>query len=451
MESQTRNADQSQRAARDVPDDFHQRIATKIVVTLERERDPDAALEIIGELIIRNLGSDNRQRYLIDAVDVLLEEEESKRYAALSYVSIALDAETNTRHGIFLNEVLDILIDDHRNVVRPPEMIDSTRKTFSVYARHLGEVFTKMIDMNSDLYEVINQLFALIIRKEMAIEQASRKAPDPSSRRLSMAAREGPKAAKKLFDEIIDYIHARGEFHSDSLNQQNPNEYMSMLADRMRGSRRYVIQDILNKQALAKKKEVEKELSEKLASAEDMILAKDSFKKALNLFWTEKLYNFKYLSVEKVRVTVQVLSIINGIGFFLVGYLGLFGMLWWEGIIVAFSMYVFSRFLCSRRAFRRYFPDDVSKELEVVVGSFTPTIRRMSKEQMDSFLVRQVRDPDSMDLLPIFSDFVKYVFAVMPDRKSAIVDLDALSEIMENVELDVARTLRDSAPRDGDL
>ena len=29
---------------------------------------------------------------------------------------------------------------------------------------------------------------------------------------------------------------------------------MGLLADRMRGSRRYVIQDILNKQSLAKKK-----------------------------------------------------------------------------------------------------------------------------------------------------------------------------------------------------
>ena len=157
------------------------------------------------------------------------------------------------------------------------------------------------------------------------------------------------------------------------------------------------------------------------------------------------------MSVEKVRVTVQVLSIISGIGYFLIGYLGMSGLLWWEGIIVAFSMYVFSRFLCSRRAFRRYFPDDVSKELDVVVGSFTPTFRRMSKDQLDSFLVRQVRDPSSKDLLPIFSEFVKYIFAVMPDRKSAIVNLDALSEIMENVELDVARTLRDAAPRDMDM
>ncbi|MCZ6471805.1 MAG: hypothetical protein O6934_00040, partial [SAR324 cluster bacterium] len=94
---------------------------------------------------------------------------------------------------------------------------------------------------------------------------------------------------------------------------------------------------------------------------------------------------------------------------------------------------------------RRFFPDDVSKELEVMVGSFTPTIRRMSKDQMDSFLVRQVKDPRNVELLPIISEFVKYVFAVMPERKSAIITLEDLADIMENIELDVSRKMRISA------
>ncbi|MCZ6559213.1 MAG: hypothetical protein O7A69_15785 [SAR324 cluster bacterium] len=445
MESQTTGAQQQEAdSARQLPDDFPQRIATKIVVTLERERDPEAALQQIGTLILRNLGVDNRQKYFVDAVETLLEESESKRYAALSYVSISLDPENSTRHEQFLNEVLDILIDDHMNIVKPTVQIEGSRKSFSVYARHLGEVFTEMIDMNSDLYETIGHIFSTIIRKEMAQEQADKEAPD-SFRRISMSSRDQPKAAKKLFDEIVDVIHARGEFHSDSLNQQNPNEYMALLADRMRATRRYVIQDILNKQALAKKKEIEKELSERLASAEEIILATDSFKKALNLFWTEKLYNFKYLSVEKVRVTVQVSAIVLGILYFLVGYLELYQMMWWEGLVVAVGMYLYARFLCSRRAFRRFFPDDVSKELEVMVGSFTPTIRRMSKDQMDSFLVRQVKDPRNVELLPIISEFVKYVFAVMPERKSAIITLEELADIMENIELDVSRKMRISA------
>jgi hypothetical protein len=428
-----------------LPDDFPQRIATKIVVTTERERDPDVALQKIAVLVMRNLAVQERHPYFIEAMEKLLEDDEAQRYASLTYTALSLNPETHPRHEHFLNEVLDCMVDDHMNVAKPPITLEGSRKTFSAYARHLGEVFINMIDMNSDLYETISYLFSTVIRKEMAIEQEVQREGREGGRRVTLATRDAPKAAKKLFDETVDYIHARGEFHSDSLNQQNPNEFMGLLADRMRGTRRYVIQDIINKQALAKKKEVEKELSERLANAEDVILAKDSFKKALNLFWTEKLYNFKYLSVEKVRVTVQVIAIIVGVGYFLMGYLGLYSFMWWEGLIVAAAMYIYARFLCSRRAFRKFFPDDVSKELEVVVGSFTPTIRRMSKDQMDAFLVRQVRDPANLELLPILSEFVKYVFAVMPDRKSAIIALEELSEIMENIELDIARTVRASA------
>lgn len=427
-----------------LPDDFPQRIATKIVVTTERERDPDLALQKIATLVLRNLGTGNRYPFFIEAMEKLLEDDEAQRYAALTYTSLAINPEANPRHEHFMSEVLDQMVEDHTNIAKPPISLEGTRKTFSAYARHMGDVFITMIDMNSDLYEVIGYLFSTVIRKEMALEQGQKEGRE-GGRRMSLSSRDQPKAAKKLFDEIVDYIHARGEFHSDSLNQQNPNEFMGLLADRMRGTRRYVIQDIINKQALAKKKEVEKELSERLANAEDVILAKDSFKKALNLFWTEKLYNFKYLSVEKVRVTVQVVAIVLGICYFLMGYLGVYSLAWWEGIIVAAAMYVYARLLCSRRSFRRFFPDDVSKELEVVVGSFTPTMRRMSKDQMDAFLGRQVRDPSNLELLPIISEFVKYVFAVMPDRKSAIITLEELSEIMENIEMDIARAMRATA------
>ncbi len=447
MENTAPGAGGAQEApSRAVPEDFPHRIATKIVVTTERERDPEVGLQKVAATILRHLSPADRLPHFFEAMEKLLEDEEAQRYAALSYTSVSINPDAHPRQAHFLSDVLDLMIDDHTNIVKPPITLEGTRKPFSAYGRHLGDVFVTMIDMNSDLYEVIGHIFSEIIRKEMALEQAQKDGRD-TARRLTVATRDKPKAAKKLFDEIVDYIHARGDFHSDSLNQQNPNEFMGLLADRMRGTRRYVIQDIINKQALSKKKEVEKELSERLANAEDVILAKDSFKKALNLFWTEKLYNFKYLSVEKVRVTVQVIAIIVGIAFFLMGYLGIYSMVWWEGIIVTTLMYIYARVLCSRRAFRRFFPDDVSKELEIVVGSFTPTLRRMSKEQMDNFLIRQVRDPSNSELLLVISEFVKYLFAVMPDRKSAIITLEELSDIMDNVELDIARTLRAAAQR----
>ena len=50
MESRLHGMEPPKAPERAVPDDFHQRIATKIVATLERERDPDAALQQIGEV-----------------------------------------------------------------------------------------------------------------------------------------------------------------------------------------------------------------------------------------------------------------------------------------------------------------------------------------------------------------------------------------------------------------
>jgi hypothetical protein len=110
-------------------------------------------------------------------------------------------------------------------------------------------------------------------------------------------------------------------------------------------------------------------------------------------------------------------------------------------------MYLYSRFFVSRQGFRNFFPNDVSKELEVVLGSITPILRKMSKEQMDAFMVRQVKDPGNLNLLPMLPEFFKYVFAVMPDRKNTIVTVDDMQEILENLEMDITRVIRTSAPR----
>ncbi len=444
METGTNLEQETPAVSKPVPGDFANRMATKIAVTIERERDPEVALQKIGDLIMRNLSPTDRIPFFIDILEIFLDNEEAQRYAGLSYASIALNPNNDSRSEKFLSELLDLVVDQHNNMVRPPYTMENRRKKYSALARHLGDVFVSLIEINSDLYEVIGQIYSSVIRKEMAIESAGKDSREGARRQL-MVRKNQPKAGKKLFDEVVDYIQARGDFRSESLNSQNPNEFMVILADRIRGTPRYVIQDIMNRQAIDRRREMEKDLSERLANAEEIIMARDSFKKALNLFWTEKLYNFKYLSVEKVRVTVQVTGIIIGVVFFLAGYLGLAGMKWWEGLLVAAGMYLYARFMCSRRAFNRFFPDDVSKELEVTVGSFTPTVRKMSKDQLDAFLIRQVKDSDNIELLPMVPEFLKYIFAVMPDRKNAVIALDELSEIMENLELDISRTMRQAA------
>jgi len=433
--------------AAELPPDFARRISQKVVFTLERERDPDEALDKISRMLIRNLPGLERSRYFIDMIDELLNNDETTRAAALAWVAIVLHREDDPRFEIMVNDILDAMIADHQQLVKPNYALEYRRKAFSFYARNLGDAFIAMIEFKNELYEVIAHIYSLLIRKEVAQEQ-NEKDRRTGGRRISLGQESAkPKVGKKLFDDVVDYVHARGEVRSDTLNQQNPNEYIAALADRMRGTRRYVIQDIMAKQAAEKRKEAEKELSEKLASAEEIILARDAFKKSLNLFWAEKRYNIKYLSVEKVRVTLQVTGIIIGIVYFLAGYLRLYSLTWWEGIVIALGMYLYSRFFVSRQGFRNFFPNDVSKELEVVLGSITPILRKMSKDQMDAFMVRQVKDPANVNLLPMLPEFFKYVFAVMPDRKNTIVTVDDMQEILENLEMDITRVIRTSAPR----
>ena len=444
MEQQPRTATAAH-LDRELPADFAQRIATKVIFTNERERDPEAALQKVGDLLLRNLSRATRIHHFIDVVEVLENDPETSRFAGLCFVSIVLDRQDLPQYEQFVDEVMEAIIQDHQQEVKPPFQAEYRRRHFSAYARILGGAFIAMMSINSELYEVVSQLFTLLIRKEMEQEQARKDRRDDSGRRVSMRSAEGsPKVGKKLFDDLVDYIHDRGEQKTGTLQQQNPNEFIAILADRLRGTRRYVIQDILNQQALSRRKEAEKELSERLASAEEIILAKDAFRRAIRLYWTEKQYNFKYMAVEKVRATVQVLAVVVGIGHFLLGYLGVMGMYWWEGVITTGAMYIFARIFGSRQYFRRFFPDDVTKELEVVVGSFTPTFRKMSKEQLAAFMHRQVRAPGNINLLVLMPEFVRYIFAVMPDRANVVIEREDLGEILQNMEMDIARVLRTS-------
>ena len=432
-----------------LPPDFARRLAQKVVFTVERERDQDAALEKVAHTFLRNLGKPERARQFIDMIDALLENEETARYAGLAWVSIVLHREDDPRYTTLVSNILDAMILDHQQIAKPVVQLEYRRKSFSFYAKNLGDAFIAMMGIKAELYEVGSAIYSELIRKEVLLESADKERRTASSRRISLTEREGqkPKTGKKLFDDAVDYVHSRGELRSDTLSQQNPNEFIAILADRMRGTRRYVIQDIMGKQALDKRKEVEKELSERLASAEEIITAREAFRLALDLFWTEKRYNIMYMSIEKVRVTLQVGAVVMGVLWFLAAYLGLWGLVWYDGLVVVVGMYVFGRFAASRQAFRSFFPSNVSKELEVALGSMTPNLRKMSKEQMDAFMIRQIKDPQNLALLPILPEFFKYIFAVMPDRKNAILTGEEMRDLLENIELDIARVIRTATHR----
>ena len=42
----------------------------------------------------------------------------------------------------------------------------------------------------------------------------------------------------------------------------------------------------------------------------------------------------------------------------------------------------------------------------------------------------------------MIQEFIKYLYAIMPDRKSMMISVEELSELMENSEIEVAKQLR---------
>ena len=66
----------------------------------------------------------------------------------------------------------------------------------------------------------------------------------------------------------------------------------------------------------------------------------------------------------------------------------------------------------------------------------------MSQEQLEHFLVRQIKLERHQNYLSLIPEFIKYLYAIMPDRKSMMISVEELSELMENSEIEVAKQLR---------
>ena len=184
------------------------------------------------------------------------------------------------------------------------------------------------------------------------------------------------------------------------------------------------------------------ELENQLASAEEIVMAAPHFTEGMSFFVKEKRYNIKYLNVEKIRVTLQLLGHITGVIYFILGHLEVWGISWIDGMFVCFAMFILVRIAGSRKQMKFFYPTDVSKELEECSTAFISVMRNMSQEQLENFLVRQIKLEENQNYLSLIPEFVKYLYAVMPDRKSMMISVDELSEVVENSEIEVAKQLR---------
>lgn len=429
---------------KDIPKDFAARAAAKITAINERELDEEIASSKVSSMIYKNMNSPELFRYFVDTIDILLQSEHTEKYAATTWTALLWHEDVHPEYRPFVENVLNKIIDGHISNNKPLYEHEDSSKEFSAYAYSLGETFIQMMRLNSDLYNILTDLYGFIIREEMNRDLSK---ADDDAKKKGITGRKKKKIAeninpKKLYDDIIDYISERGDFRSDTLNQKNPNEYIIILADRMRSTRRYIIQDIMNRHALEKKKVLEKELREREANAEEVIIASAPFKHGLYLFWVEKRYNFKYLAVEKVRITLQILAIFMGLGAIGTGFLGIGAIGLLEGILVGTLMFAYAQLFCSRVVFTPFYPKDVTAELEKDVGAFTPTFRKMSLDQINAFMTKQIKDADNSLLLHLLPEYVKYIFAVMPDRNDILLSRDNINEFMERIEINLAKFQR---------
>ena len=63
-------------------------------------------------------------------------------------------------------------------------------------------------------------------------------------------------------------------------------------------------------------------------------------------------------------------------------------------------------------------------------------------EQMNSFMLKQIKEPENSLLLHLLPEYVRYIFAVMPDRTEILMTKENINELMERLEVNLSKYQR---------
>ncbi|MDP6294481.1 MAG: hypothetical protein QF618_00560 [SAR324 cluster bacterium] len=421
----------------EIPENFAGQIARDVMVLFQKQMDPEVAAVEASSYLWKNAGTPEKVSYFVDATELWLESGTSgDKFAALSWNGLVTQSVNNQDYDTFLRMMIVAILDGYYSLQKPD--IEYKEKRYSTYTSIIANTFIRMVELNPASEAGASEIFTILVHSEMDLEARSQAEEDETGSSTI------PTDMQKLFDEMIDYLHDRGMFKSNPMagEEANPNEHIEVLCERLRGTRRYVMQEVINERALEKRKKLEMELENQLASAEEIVMVAPQFTEGMAFFVQEKRYNFKYLAVEKIRMTLQLLGSITGAVYFLLGFMGVWGVHWIDGMVVCLVMLVFVRIVASRKQFQFFYPTDISKELEDCSTAFLNVMRNMSQEQLEQFLVRQIKLERNQKYLGMVPEFMKYLYAIMPDRKSMVITVDELSELVENSEIEVAKQLR---------
>ena len=421
----------------EVPENFAEQIARDVMVLFQKQMDPEAAAIDACSYLWQNTGTPDKVSYFVDATELWLESGTiGDKFAALSWNGLVTQSVNNKDYDVFLRLMIVAILDGYYSLQKPD--IDYKEKKYSTYTSIISNTFIRMIELNPASEASASEIYSILVHSEMELEASSQAEEEETGRNPISTDMQ------KLYDEMIDYLADRGMFKSDPRTgeEDNPNDHIEILCERLRATRQHVMMKVINERAQEKRKKLEMEFENQLASAEEIVLVSQHFTDGIAFFVQEKRYNFKYLAVEKIRMTLQLLGSIAGAVYFLLGFMGVLGVHWIDGIVVCLVMLVFVRIVASRAQLRFFYPTDISKELEECATAFLNVMRSMSQEQLEQFLVRQIKLERNQKYLAMVPEFMKYLYAIMPDRTSMVITVDELSELVENSEIEVAKQLR---------
>jgi hypothetical protein len=110
-----------------------------------------------------------------------------------------------------------------------------------------------MAGLNPTNGEIAANIFAILIRNEMDLSAKSEAEEEDTGSSII------PTDMQDLYDDVISYLSDRAIFKASPMagTDENPNEHIQNLCERLRSSRRYVMQEVINERALEKKKLLE--------------------------------------------------------------------------------------------------------------------------------------------------------------------------------------------------
>lgn len=414
-------------------------LANTVVFTLEREMDSAIATSQVARIVKDHIKSTALYPELHDCIDILLANDETKKHAGMVLASFFWNEDDDKSYRGFMESFIDRMLRGHHDAERNPFRDKKSGKLFSAFAFTLGEVFIQLYKISPENYYVISELFTDIVRKETKseiYEQQRNSHPFKSKPKIATSA-----VTKKLFDDMFDYINQRSSFSSNNLNTTNPFEYIIALSDRLRSTRRYVIQDVINKNAVERKKAMEKALKERQASAEEIISMFKPFAHGLKMFHSAKLYNIKYVEIEKKRITMQILPIFIATAVLAGAFLELVSISMTSMITIGIFC-LCMRFFVNEKTLSHWYPKDQTAQLELDVSEVCRVMRKTSGDQLDSFLRRVVKESKEVQYLRLMPEYTQYIFSVIPHKKDILISQDQLEDTIGRLNAQVTQHSR---------